>query len=1088
MANIKITDLNASTDPASTDVLAIVDVGADETKKITIADLLENAGSGTAAAPGISFDGDSNTGIYRPGADQLAISTAGTGRLFVDSSGNVGIGGSATHALTVTTSGTSGVKINTAEYGLLDVSDGTSTIRLQNLAGTSRLATATNHPLVFATNEVEHLRITASGQLSHIGNGSVGSPAVSFNGSAPSNSLVVDSTGKVGVGVTAPSTNLHIRKDHVGFTGIYLENRSGSVGSYSGISFGTNTSGTNQWFVTRENSSTANLDFALTLGSPLLSLTPTGNVGIGTTSPAVALELGKPKATNQIRLNPSDGNVDLRINSAFGSTDLAAVSVVSNHPLAFHTSNTERARIDSSGTFRVKGAGTAGITDAVQLNGSAPSNSLVIDSSGKVGINSNPDGTGILAIKQKTDATNGGLVIFATDGSGAVISRLTDGGLTFRNGGDERLRITSSGKVGIGATDPSATLEIGTAATTGKSLRLWSGGNNYLELSTANNSNGEHKITAGNSASGTAQLLFETASGGTEFERMRIDSSGNVGIGTTAPSSLLHSEGSSPDLTIRDTQSYTVSDGPLIQFQGRGPNATNYNFGYIRGVSSGANNAGILQFATNSAGTQSVALTIGSSGNVGIGTTSPVARLHANTAGGEGFRLTTASAQAGNVVLLAVAGVSNGYQITNDASNNINHIWHNAGGEKARIDSSGTFRVKGAGTAGITDAVQLNGSAPANSLLLDASGRLLVGTTATAGGNATVQIRNDAASDNLTLFRASTISAAAAPALRVARSRGTAASPTEVSSGDALGYVVFQGYDGAAYKDSAYIYAEADGTWTDGGDTTDNPSRLVFSTTVDGEGTPTARMTIKNDGKVGVGTSSPQAQLQVLDAIKVSDSAQSQGSIILGDGGSTAFGVGIARWNGGANAAGAGGMGYFAQGSVNAGGHFFYTGDAVAGSQTERLRITSDAYVRLASGSGGIQFNGDTAAANALDDYEEGTWTPVFIGTSTAGTPTYNTNGQAGKYTKVGNQVTAWAYLDVTALGGAAGNINITGLPFPISNTGFGASGISTGHADGTLGNSVRAYHNTTFLELRNNNSVVTAATGLIYVSVTYTT
>ena len=43
---------------------------------------------------------------------------------------------------------------------------------------------------------------------------------------------------------------------------------------------------------------------------------------------------------------------------------------------------------------------------------------------------------------------------------------------------------------------------------------------------------------------------------------------------------------------------------------------------------------------------------------------------------------------------------------------------------------------------------------------------------------------------------------------------------------------------------------------------------------------------------------------------------------------------------------------------------------------TERMRITSDAYVRLASGTGGIQFNGDTAAANALDDYEEGTWTP----------------------------------------------------------------------------------------------------------------
>jgi hypothetical protein len=42
-------------------------------------------------------------------------------------------------------------------------------------------------------------------------------------------------------------------------------------------------------------------------------------------------------------------------------------------------------------------------------------------------------------------------------------------------------------------------------------------------------------------------------------------------------------------------------------------------------------------------------------------------------------------------------------------------------------------------------------------------------------------------------------------------------------------------------------------------------------------------------------------------------------------------------------------------------------------NNTERMRITSDGYLRMAGG--GIQFNGDTAAANALDDYEEGTWT-----------------------------------------------------------------------------------------------------------------
>ena len=50
---------------------------------------------GSAAAPSIAFTGDPNTGIYSPGADQVAISTAGSGRLFVDASGLVGVGTSA---------------------------------------------------------------------------------------------------------------------------------------------------------------------------------------------------------------------------------------------------------------------------------------------------------------------------------------------------------------------------------------------------------------------------------------------------------------------------------------------------------------------------------------------------------------------------------------------------------------------------------------------------------------------------------------------------------------------------------------------------------------------------------------------------------------------------------------------------------------------------------------------------------------------------------------------------------------------------------------------------------------------------------
>ena len=58
--------------------------------------------AGSNASPSISFTSDPDTGLYSPGANQVALSTSGTGRLFVDSSGNVGIGTSSpTHNLTI---------------------------------------------------------------------------------------------------------------------------------------------------------------------------------------------------------------------------------------------------------------------------------------------------------------------------------------------------------------------------------------------------------------------------------------------------------------------------------------------------------------------------------------------------------------------------------------------------------------------------------------------------------------------------------------------------------------------------------------------------------------------------------------------------------------------------------------------------------------------------------------------------------------------------------------------------------------------------------------------------------------------------
>ena len=78
--------------------------------------------------------------------------------------------------------------------------------------------------------------------------------------------------------------------------------------------------------------------------------------------------------------------------------------------------------------------------------------------------------------------------------------------------------------------------------------------------------------------------------------------------------------------------------------------------------------------------------------------------------------------------------------------------------------------------------------------------------------------------------------------------------------------------------------------------------------------------------------------------------------------------------------------------------------------------------------SGGVYLGG-TAAANHLDDYEEGTFTPITLGSTTAGTGTYGF--QHGSYTKVGNLVTVNIYVDTTSHTGT-GSLRVGGLPFTV--------------------------------------------------------
>ena len=86
--------------------------------------------------------------------------------------------------------------------------------------------------------------------------------------------------------------------------------------------------------------------------------------------------------------------------------------------------------------------------------------------------------------------------------------------------------------------------------------------------------------------------------------------------------------------------------------------------------------------------------------------------------------------------------------------------------------------------------------------------------------------------------------------------------------------------------------------------------------------------------------------------------------------------------------------------------------------------------IDLADNFAGMRFGG-TASDNALDDYEEGTWTPAIYYQNTDDQTNSNNDIQTGFYVKVGTAVTLVCYLKWDATNARANdNIGVTGLPF----------------------------------------------------------
>jgi hypothetical protein len=190
----------------------------------------------------------------------------------------------------------------------------------------------------------------------------------------------------------------------------------------------------------------------------------------------------------------------------------------------------------------------------------------------------------------------------------------------FETNGTERVRIDSSGNVGIGVT-PTQRLDIATAS--GDCIIRLGNGTSTARFAVDNDGPYIYALTAGDNS-----LKVFTPAGGTA---MLIDSTGNVGIGTTSPDSILTFVG---NITSKSSDNYGI-----------GTNGGNNHFNVFATGASGAVRfwtGGSSATGTGGGGTERAR--IDSSGNLGVGTSSPSVKLHVQSAsaGATALRLTDA--------------------------------------------------------------------------------------------------------------------------------------------------------------------------------------------------------------------------------------------------------------------------------------------------------------------------------------------------------------------------------------------------------------------------------------------------------------
>jgi len=530
-----------------------------------------------------------------PGTSGQVLSSTATGTDWVSLSEISGVDGTGTTNYVAKWSDTdtitdSVIYDNGANVGIGTSSPGAklSVVGTSSITGTLTLGTTAGSNLNMSRTSANYINTTnATGYLVFRTGGF--NTALTLNASQNATfagTVAVQGTGNsyfqgnVGIGTTNPSSKLHIKQ---------------SVDSIDGGLTWESVDGTQEWSIDANNAG----NFRIYKGAtPIARFDSLGNFGIGTTSPGTKLDVN-----GAINISYSGTNLNYfgQSNSGFGYGRM--------YPF------------NSSGLFSFDTNYTFGGGYQFKYNGSEK---MRINSSGNVGIGTtNPETkldvigegaaigtTGYYYNARFKDASNVGVLIGhnnVDNGNGMIAGINKLAFLTYGTSWGERMIIDGSGNVGIGTTSPTATLDINSQRGTATNLASSKTAAGF-DLN-SNTTGGTNSLTIGETNQTSYFLQHANSAGTTAYNLALNPYGGNVGIGTTSPNSKL-------EVNVGTDQNVAINSHNSVA------RISSYNDAFDASMPLKINGSD-LRFDINS----SEKMRIDSSGNVGIGTTTPSSKL-----------------------------------------------------------------------------------------------------------------------------------------------------------------------------------------------------------------------------------------------------------------------------------------------------------------------------------------------------------------------------------------------------------------------------------------------------------------------------